>query len=810
MSAKLNTFDETTKKNVVKKENNSLTINELEPYIYENRYGNGRLNCPVCIVKGIAPKIIEKTTLEALLTKKLRSLEPANIETATNLKTAYESGNKQAYDTLKQKLYGFVIGDFKSRKDADLLTYAPLLCLDIDGYSDQLEASWDLDLLKKNEYVFAAWFSPSTHGLRVLVWTDATPETHKATYSALQAEFCTFLNITTDKDKTPHIDLSTSNVSRLWFISETETVYFNRDSVVFCTPSVVQAAAMQAETMQATATQKPQYNDATLSDTQKLEACAEMVTRRNLDNGRNNFVFRLVCLANEHGVLENAILNYCLDTYKAEDFAADEIKKTVVSGIKRTQHGKFSDAQLLQYLKNSTPSVVTPLSGPTKSKTPGPDKVATPKTESKNPGPDKAATPKTAKPTPSVVATIAPTKTTTQSDDDTDDEDGADDEDVSKFAKLESFLQKSHDIRFNTVSRELEIRRKNKGDFTHLDDFEFNDLLRAISRKNIKVSDKTLAVSLYSSFTPRYNPFQLYLDSLPKWNDTEKDHITELASFVKAKDAYWFKTQFKKALVRTVACAIGKLSFNKHCLVFHGKQNDGKSTFIRQLAPKDLKPYIKENFKVDKDGLISLCQNFIINLDEIDTMNKGDLDQIKALFATDSVKERLPYARTPAKFKRTASFFGSTNKNEFLTDETGNVRWLIIEIDRIDFNYTKLDIDAVWSQAYALLNSGFDYQMTRDEVEESERNNQKFKRVYIELELLQERFEPCEKDHTEAVFMLSSTMLNRITNDTTLKLNVQMFAKALAELGFKKVSKRQERSDGTSVPMNGFYVLEKK
>ena len=160
-------------------------------------------------------------------------------------------------------------------------------------------------------------------------------------------------------------------------------------------------------------------------------------------------------------------------------------------------------------------------------------------------------------------------------------------------------------------------------------------------------------------------------------------------------------------------------------------------------------------------------------------MNRGDLDQIKSLFSTDSVKERLPYARTPAKFKRTASFFGSTNKNEFLTDETGNVRWLIIEIDEIDFSYDEcVDMDAVWSQAYSLLKSGFVYQITKDEMQKSEQNNQKFKRACIELELLQQRFEPCDKDDKDAVFMLSSAMLNQIATETTLKLNVHLFAKA--------------------------------
>lgn len=389
--------------------------------------------------------------------------------------------------------------------------------------------------------------------------------------------------------------------------------------------------------------------------------------------------------------------------------------------------------------------------------------------------------------------------------------------DDSRFEQIESFLDVRFDIRFNTVSRELEIKPKNKGKFEHLDDFKFNDLLRRISKAGYKVSDKSLATSLYSSFTPLYNPFVKYYETLPEWDKSDIDYIEHLASFVNAKDPYWFKIQFKKALVRTVACAIGLLPFNKHAVIFQGKQNDGKTWFIRFLMPKILENYLKENFKVDKDGLISLCQNLIINLDELDTLSKSDTDQIKSVFTTSHVKERLPYARTPMKAKRTASFWGSTNRNDFLTDETGNVRWLIFEIDGIKHDkggvngYEKnVDIDKVWSQAYTLLKNGFDYQLTADEVKESENNNQKFKRAYAELELLQEYFEPTDKSNGDAKFMTASKILDKISIKTMLKMNQQFFSKALRELNFERVQKRQENEKGNNVPTWGYYVIDKK
>ena len=213
MKAKISQSNENGNNNAEKNVDNSLIINELKPILYGERYGNGRLNCPVCIVKGIAPEIVKKTTFGVLLAK-LQTGDASNKEKARALKAAYKN-DKKGYDKAKQNLNGFIFGDFKSRKDGDCLVYAALLCLDIDGYDDPILAIFDLERLRKNPLVFAAWCSPSGCGLRVFVWTDATPETHKPTYAALQTEFCAFLNLTTEKDKFPHMDKTTSNVSRL-------------------------------------------------------------------------------------------------------------------------------------------------------------------------------------------------------------------------------------------------------------------------------------------------------------------------------------------------------------------------------------------------------------------------------------------------------------------------------------------------------------------------------------------------------------------------------------------------------------------
>jgi Virulence-associated protein E/VirE N-terminal domain len=781
MDAKLNTFHETTKKNVVEKENNSLTINELDPVLQAAKtptnlpvpYGAERLNLPVNIYKGVKAKKGEKTTLKAFFAM-LQDGNLLSISTSESLKTAYltykETGNKEPYNKIKNDLKGVVLGDYSTRTDNDCTVYHGLLGMDIDGYNDGLEMIWDLETLKKNPYVFAAFPSPSGHGLRVFIWTDSTFETHKATYKSLLAYLSDWLNVTTDKDKNPHLDPSTSNPCRLWFFTHTTDVYLNLDSQVY-TPSVYATEPQTTATPAKSDVKKPHTNDRALNETEKIEACIEMVKAFNINTGRNNFVYNVACKCVEHGVTSDAILNHCMTAYAAEDFTKDEIKKTVNSAVKRVQFGKYTDAQLFKYLKNGDPSV------------PGPDTT-------------KTATPSVSK---AKTAKIEP-QTSDPVNDATDADDFADDfEDAYNYASkdsptidhIEYYIEQRGKLRYNHVANELEFKKNNNGEFKILNK---SDIHRQLLKKGMKNLKEALEVLFTSSYVPRYNPINEYFNSLPTWDETQKNHISELANYVKSPEQFWFNEQFKKMLVRVVACAVGQIPFNKHCFTLVGKQNDGKTSFVRFLCPPRLKHYIKEGMKTDKDGLFALCQNLIINLDELATIEKSDLNSIKTCFTIDHVKERPPYGAKPERFERVASFFASTNDEQFLSDPTGNVRWLVFKIDGIIHDnggsrgYSQnVDIDGVWAQAYALLKSGFPFQLTADELNFSERNNNQFKKTYAELELLQETFLPSKKGEPNAEFMTATKIKDVLEEGaTTRKLSEFKTGKALTELNFER------------------------
>jgi predicted P-loop ATPase len=257
---------------------------------------------------------------------------------------------------------------------------------------------------------------------------------------------------------------------------------------------------------------------------------------------------------------------------------------------------------------------------------------------------------------------------------------------------------------------------------------------------------------------------------------------------------------FKAHLLRTVACAVRLIEFNKHCFVLVGKQNDGKTYLIRHLIPDELKPYYKENPPLDhKDSVIALSQNLIINIDELADLNKADANKVKSLFSQADTKIRGHYATKDAMQVRYASFFGTTNETEFLNDATGNVRWIPFTIENINHDrggkngYSKnVSIDDVWSQVYALVLSGEYGILRNDELSQMERQNFDYHKTTPEIDLISQLIEPSTSDDLAALAVTNTDLLQALYlyTNKTIRFTPQGLGKALTFLKHVRASAR--------------------
>jgi len=317
----------------------------------------------------------------------------------------------------------------------------------------------------------------------------------------------------------------------------------------------------------------------------------------------------------------------------------------------------------------------------------------------------------------------------------------------------------------------------------------------------VKSTRDRLKNLLISDFSKIYNPFIEYLNNLPEW-DGKTDHIEQLADTVHTTNDQFWKKAFKKWFVSLVGSLVEDNIINHEMIVLSGKQGIGKTTWTRRLLPKELSNYfytgtINPN---DKDTAVYLAECVLIDLDELENLQRREVGSLKQVITKMHIKIRRPYGVFAENMPRRASFIGSINGKDFLNDYTGSRRYLCFEVDSIDLD-KNMNLDLVYSQALALFNSGFKHWFNGKDIIEIEDNNRQFEIKSVEEEQLLELFEPVDFD--KADMELNASSIVKYINDYTgkaFRMNHINMGKALTKHGFynKKINR------GTKV-----YALKK-
>ena len=378
---------------------------------------------------------------------------------------------------------------------------------------------------------------------------------------------------------------------------------------------------------------------------------------------------------------------------------------------------------------------------------------------------------------------------------------------------IRQFLDERVLLRYNVVTRRVEVHwLTDFGDAPPgLDDWEpltdrlVNSLWVEMSeQKQVRVQDIFRVIE--SDYVAEYNPFAFYLERLPPWNGNE-DHILGLSLSVNVKgdndEQFLFAEYLKKWLVGMVAGWVNPQVVNNVILVLIGPQGAYKTTWFNYLLPPELRRYFytKTNAsRMSKDDLLVLAQYGLVCCEELDTMRPSELNQLKAAVTMLSVDERAAYARYHEHRPHIASFCGTGNSLQFLSDPTGNRRWLPFEVDSIEPPHDNpLDYNGIYSQAYALYRQGFRYWFTQQEIERLAQHNQQFETPRLEVELVQQYFRrPQGKEPGE--FISVAMALQVVGANITQKLSCVMIGRAFRELGF------QSRKSGS---IRGYVVIRR-
>lgn len=366
------------------------------------------------------------------------------------------------------------------------------------------------------------------------------------------------------------------------------------------------------------------------------------------------------------------------------------------------------------------------------------------------------------------------------------------------------FLGEHVELRYNQITMRVEYRMKVEGEgkgedssaprlWQIINDRAVNTLWSEMSKTNRAAVQDFFRV-IESNYVQPFNPFIDYLGSLPEWHEGDTDYIQQLADSVTIKGGeeqqkLW-TCYLRKWLVGMLAGWTLNDVVNNVIIVLIGAQGSGKSTWIAMVLPPELRQYFytKTNAsRLSKDDLLVLATYGLMLCEELDTMKPSELNQLKAAVTMLTIDERAAYAHYAEHRPHIASFAATGNNVQFLSDPTGNRRWLPFEVESIQSpREHPFDYPHIYAQALHLLRSGFRYWFTQQEIIELNLHNHKFEAPRLERELVALYFaHPTEEQH--GIFMTASRALQIIGAGISQKLSAVYVGRAFCELGFRKV-----------------------
>ena len=247
---------------------------------------------------------------------------------------------------------------------------------------------------------------------------------------------------------------------------------------------------------------------------------------------------------------------------------------------------------------------------------------------------------------------------------------------------------------------------------------------------------------------------------------------------------------FKKWFVAMVASWMKDEVVNHTVLVLVGRQGIYKTTWLDHLIPPALRPYSSKlplSGQISKDDRLRLCENGMLNIDELDAICGREMNIMKSLLTSTDINERAAYGRLKERKVRLASFCASTNKREFLTDITGNRRWLPFEVESIQNPfYTTLPYEMMYAQAVYLVQNDFNYWFDMDEIEVMEQHNEEFRAQENEEELLKVYFAVPAANSMNSKFLTTAEISEKLISAGNIKrpMSLSRLGMILGQHGF--------------------------
>jgi len=288
-------------------------------------------------------------------------------------------------------------------------------------------------------------------------------------------------------------------------------------------------------------------------------------------------------------------------------------------------------------------------------------------------------------------------------------------------------------LAMNEMADRIEVNGKPISD--HLGAVILNRLRDMGLQGEVRMKDAMLEMA----YRNRYHPIKDYLAGLPEWDGL--DHITHLLDHFRYKQGH--EDSSRVFMRRWLIGCVTKIMYQEQTfmLVIDGPQGIGKSEWAKWLGSQMPAYTIEGGIKPDdKDSFIRLISTWIWEVGELQaTTRRADVEALKDFITRSVVTVRMPFARFDTHKPACASLVGTINENGagFLVDRTGNRRFAVAVVDKINWDYTTaVNLTQLWAQVYHCAQNGERAQLSEGERELQNKINEDYEVISSTIELL--------------------------------------------------------------------------
>jgi len=361
--------------------------------------------------------------------------------------------------------------------------------------------------------------------------------------------------------------------------------------------------------------------------------------------------------------------------------------------------------------------------------------------------------------------------------------------------QMDEFMKRRYEFRFNQLTTQVECRERNTFNFYFhpVDKRQMASITMNAQYEGLKLWDKDVVRYLNSDHVPVYQPAEEFLYDLPHWDG--KDHIGDLAKRVPCDNPHW-PHLFRRWFLSMVAHWRGMMRknyANSTSPILVGPQAYRKSTFCRLILPPCLQAYYTDSidFSRKRDAELYLNRFLLINMDEFDQISIAQQPFLKHILQKPVVNTRRPNASAVEELRRYASFIGTSNHKDLLTDTSGSRRYIAVEVTGVIDVVRPIDYEQLYAQAMAALYKNERYWFDeRDEAIMTEAN-QEFEQSPAIEQLFQVYYRAAGKEE-EGEWLLAADILQRIQKAAKMKFSFGQathFGRILRRLGVESFRK---------------------